>query len=204
MKRFSLLSLFFLLLSCGKGVLGPARVDGVVADATTGDPIYNATVYLFERENDFEFLGAPAPEILIDSTTTGALGRFEFAYDDRHGYAYSVFATKYNYIDKANPQSILSLGNGTDIELILDPEAFLKVRIHNIKTYDSGDYIGINGLDQDPYYGNDVDTIEIKRVAGNSTATLHVFIYNNGINDGSVEHNIYCPAFDTTYYEILY
>lgn len=204
MKRIDFLYIFLLLLSCGKGVFGPARVDGVVTDATTGDPIYNATVYLFERENDFEFLGSPAPEILIDSITTGALGRFEFAYDDRNGYAYSVFATKYNYIDKANPQGILSLGNGTDIELFLDPEAFLKVRVHNINTYGTGDYIGINGLDQDPYYGNDVDTIEIKRVNGNSTFSINVFITNNGILSSSEEYNIYCPAFDTTYYEILY
>ncbi len=204
MKRIGFLYIFLLLLSCGKGILGPARVDGVVTDATTGDPIYNATVYLFERENDFEFLGAPAPEILIDSITTGALGRFEFAYDDRHGYAYSVFATKYNYIDKANPQSILSLGNGTDIELFLDPEAFLKVRVHNINTYATGDNIDINGLDEGPYYGNYVDEIEIKRVSGNNIYSLHVFVVIDGIISSSVEHNIYCPAFDTTYYEILY
>ena len=200
MKRLFLLYLLFLLLSCGKGVFGPARVDGIEKDATTDEPIYNATVYLFERENPFEFLGTPSPEILIVSTTTGAQGRFDFTYDDRHGYAYSVFPKKYNYIEWANPESILSLGSGTDIEILLHPKAFLNIHFINIEPALSSDSFGINGSITETFYGSDIDTILTYSVVGNSYSVIHWVVgYENTISD-----TIYCPAFDTTYYEILY
>lgn len=200
MKRIGILYICLLLLSCGKGILGPARVDGVVTDATTGDPIYNAKVYLFERENPFEFLGSPSPDILIDSTTTGAQGRFEFTYDDRHGYAYSVFATKYNYIEWANPESILSLGIGTDIEILLHPKAFLNIHFINIEPALSSDIFGINGSITETFYGSDIDTTVTFIVTGNTETELHWAVGY----EATKSDTLYCPAFDTTYYELLY
>ncbi|MEZ5013837.1 MAG: hypothetical protein R2794_06055 [Chitinophagales bacterium] len=201
---FIYLAFSIVLLSCGKGIIGPARVQGLVSDATTLDPIYNAKVYLLEAKNAFDPFGPPPSWYVIDSATTGAFGKFSIQYDERDGYRYSVDAFKEHYLVAINPESILSLGSGIDVEVQLFPEAFLKVHIHNVNTYDPWDYIGINGLENGPYYGNEVDTIELKQVRGNETTTLYSFLYDDGENAGSVEHAVYCPAFDTTYFEILY
>ena len=203
MKRLLLLYLFFLLLSCGKGIFGPARVDGVVKDKTTNDLIPGATVYLLENDNSGSLLGPPGSSIIIDSTTTGAFGGFEFVYDKRNSYSYYVSGKKEHYIDNMLQVYILDLGAGNDVEVFLQPEAFLKVRVHKVNYYDEWDYIIVNDL-YATFYGNYVDTIEELTVYGNQIQHLTWFIFNDGLNTNSQGADIYCPAFDTTYYEILY
>lgn len=201
-RIFHALTLFniLLFLSCGKGVFGPARVDGIVNDATTGDPVYNAKVYLLERENSFDFFGPIPASYIIDSTTTGAQGRFEFNYEDRHGYIYAVYAVKHNYIDNYNSGDILSLGSGTDVEILLQPEAFLSVHYKNIVPALASDIFGINGDITETLYGSEIDTTLIYRVDGNTKIELHWAVGY----DMTVSDTIYCSAFEMTYFEILY
>ncbi len=48
-----------------------------------------------------------------------------------------------------------------------------------------------------------VDTTEVITVYGNKNQTITWFISTDTLSD-PIHGEIYCPAFDTTYYEILY
>lgn len=199
----SIIFLYTLFVSCGKGFLGDARVDGIVKDKTTGEAIAGATVYLLESENDY-CLFCPTATFIIDSTTSDNEGCFEFKYDDQSGFTYSVNAIKEHYIDNQLQTYINSLGSGVDVEVLLDPEAFLKVRVHNVNTYDPWDYLSFSYTNQS-FYGNEIDTILIFQTYGNLENRLVWGVVNDG--DPPVLNNyihLYCPAFDTTYFEILY
>jgi len=198
----SIIFLYALFISCGKGFLGDARVDGIVKDKTTGEAIAGATVYLLESENDY-CLFCPTATFIIDSTTSDNEGCFEFKYDDQSGFTYSVSAIKEHYIDNQLQTYINRLGSGVDVEVLLDPEAFLKVSVHNVNVYEPSDHISVSNI-YEQFYGNAVDTSITFKVYGNSITKLVWFVYEDGVTEGSQFEEIYCPSFDTTYYEILY
>lgn len=194
--------LFTIVTSCGKGIIGDARIDGIVKDSTTNEPIAGATVYLLESDGDF-CLFCPIITYIVDSTTTDDEGCFEFKYDDVDGVTYAVNAVKEQYIDNQEKTFIKELGNGIDVEVFIDPEAFLKVRVHNVNIYDPSDYVIVNDL-YATFYGNEVDTTEVIVVYGNKVQTLTWFVTNDGTVSSAIHAEVYCSSFDTTYYEILY
>ncbi|MFI5172496.1 MAG: hypothetical protein ACHQFW_08900 [Chitinophagales bacterium] len=197
-------ALFFcitcLLVSCKYDDLSSFNIEGTVKDKTTLDVVTDATVYLLESEIP-DIFGNPTPTYIVDSTTSDDSGKFEFSYGRKDGYAYEAYAIKAHYIDNS---VTISIKPGVETEVLISPEAFLKLRVHNINEYDATDHVSINGLNIGPYYGNEVDTIAIEQVYGNTITGLHVFIIIDGVYSESLDYNIYCPSFDTTYYEILY
>jgi len=195
----SIIFLYALFISCGKGFLGDARVDGIVKDKTTEEAIPGATVYLLESENDY-CLFCPTATFIIDSTTSDNEGCFEFSYDNKNSYTYSVNAVKVHYIDNQLQTYINNLGSGLDIEVLLDPEAFLSIHYKNIPPTSPSDNFDINGYITDNFNGEEVDTIVVYRTYGNILITLYWALYGEYSNSISMT----CPSFDTTYYEILY
>lgn len=195
--------LFTIVTSCGKGIIGDARIDGIVKDATTNEPIAGATVYLLASDGDF-CLFCPIITYIIDSTTTDNEGCFEFKYDNADGVTYAVNAVKEHYIDNQEKTFINELGNGIDLEVFIDPEAFLKVKVHNVNFYDPWDYLSFSNTNQS-FYGNDVDTTILFSTYGNIENRLVWGVVND---DHPPEENeniyLFCPSFDTTDYEILY
>lgn len=191
-------SLVFFLSSCFLNYTPEpyTGVSGIVRDKNTSECIANATVYLLESA---DFPGAGY--YYKDSLITDMYGNFEFEFEKIIGYGYALLANKEHYIESTG-LTFIQYGEIKDVLII--PEAFLKVRIHNVNVYDPWDHININGLDFGPFSGNDVDTIVIQKVFGNQINSLYVFLYDDGENDGSIAHHIFCPAFDTTYYELLY
>lgn len=84
-----------MFISCGKGLIGDARVDGIVKDATTDEPIAGATVYLLQNEGGGIFGGSSS--IVIDSTITQSDGTFEFKYDNDKDFSFYISAKADNY-----------------------------------------------------------------------------------------------------------
>ncbi len=205
MKRvFSIFFLFFILtnISCHKENLDLNTVDGIVKDATTGAPLEGATVYWLEHETGG--IGSSGPSLIIDSSITSDYGLFEFEWNEQDGYDYSVTAYREQYFELLPSEiGVEKVGEGVDVEIELQPEAFLKVRVHNLNTYDAWDHIDFSNAYLS-LYGNSVDTSVILTVYGNQPYHLVWFIYDDGTNNGSETADIYCPAFDTTYYELLY
>lgn len=191
--------LFTIVTSCGKGIIGDARIDGIVKDATTNEPIAGATVYLLESDGDF-CLFCPIITYIVDSTTTDNEGCFEFKYDDVDGVTYAVNAVKEQYIDNQEKTFINELGNGIDVEVFIDPEAFLSIHFKNIAPAFPSDNFDINGFVTDGFNGDSIDTIVVYRTYGNILITIYWAMYG----ESSISSSLTCPAFDTTYFEILY
>jgi len=189
--------------SCRSGIYGPTKVEGIVIDATTGDPIYDAQVYLLEAKLTGEIFGPPPAWYGIDSIQTGAFGRFEFGYDNREGYTYSVYAYKYNYFENVAPEQIIEENGHQNLEIEIFPIAYLTMRIHNINDYDEWDYLVVNDL-YESFYGNSIDTSITIDVYGNTSETITWFVNNDGVFSTAFNYEIYCPPFDTTFFEILY
>lgn len=88
----------------------------------------------------------------------------------------------------------------TEADLYLTPQAWLKVHIENIEPGESSDNIAINGFLSGSFNGSLVDTFLLGEVPGNQFIVIYwAFGYEPTQTD-----TIYCPAFDTTYYELLY
>jgi len=173
-------------------------VQGHVFDATTGQPLAGARVWLLETSNEWGIFGGGSSYWPIDSTLTDAQGAYSFTFENNSETSNAVYAIQEAYIVGNDYLGVLY--GDTEADLYLTPQAWLKVHIQSIAEYGS---ISINGLFDDPYYGN-VDTTEIISVDGNSFKQLYYFVYDGGGLLFQDQVEIYCPPFDTTYYELLY
>lgn len=203
MKTVPLFSIILYLLlvisACGKGIFGDARVDGVVNDQTTSEPISFATVYLLEFNGDGGLVGGGS-SILIDSTIAHSDGTFEFQYENDRNNSYYVSAKANNYFFNYKETLIQDLGIGTDVEVFLNPIAYLQIHYENLPPNFPSDILGINGDISDVLYGGDVDTSITYKVNGNYLNALHWAVgYDPTLTD-----SVYCISFDTTFYEITY
>ena len=171
-------------------------VSGVVRDKTTDECIPNATIYLLESDD------TPGSGYYYkDSLVTDIYGNFEFEFEKIIGYGYALLAKKEHYIEGT---ALTFVQYGEIKEVLLNPEGFLTVRLKSIGDYGPYDYVNIGVLNLYHLSGNDVDTTLSIVTYGNQTRKIYVFIYEDGINEGSIVHEVYCPAFDTTYYELYY
>ena len=202
MKKIYLLTIISLLIISCEKESGPTKINGSVKDKTTNAGIENADVGLFESDGESSWgLGG----VLIDEIYSDASGNFTFDFEARKGYSYYVQAIKDLYWNNQtdNIAFVDNTGGETDVTVFLQPKGFLEIRVHNINEYDVSDYIVVNDL-YAAFYGTSVDTTEIVTVIGNENQTITWFISIDGILSNAIHGEIYCPAFDTTYFEILY
>jgi len=194
-------SCIFISASCNKET-GPTSVNGTVKDITTNVGVSDAQVGLIETDGESGF---GLSGTLLEEKYSDATGNFTFDFNARQGYSYYVQAIKDQYWnDQSNNITFVHELGGTDeLTVYLQPEGFLNVHIKNINVYDVGDYISFSNAYQ-TFYGNDVDTTVLLLIYGNSSNHLVWFVYDDGISSGSESADVYCTAFDTTYYEILY
>ncbi len=186
--------------SCHKDP-GPFTVSGVVLDHTTNQPVDGATVYLLAHEKDGGIWGG-SPSFFIDTTMADANGKFSFAPEKNDDWGYSCMAEKDLYF---LGQEYTADGYYTlTVTAYLYPKAWLNVHVKAVNDYEFSDFIGINSLQTDPFYGGTVDTTEIISVTGNSTFQMTWFLFEAGVETYSQTDYIYCPAFDTTLHEIFY
>ncbi|MBC8047854.1 MAG: hypothetical protein H7Y00_13735 [Fimbriimonadaceae bacterium] len=192
-----LLFLIFLSASCNKNENIHNGVTGTVLDKTTNTPVADAEVGLFEKDAEiFGGLGG----VLLETKYAESDGSFHFDFTERSGYNYYVHAIKEQYFnDQSN--NITYIHNGDDDVIVyLQPQGYLNIHFKNVLPSSPSDQFGINGYVTDNFVGNDLDTNVIYTVYSNMLIELHWAVgYDETISD-----TIYCPSFDTTYFEILY
>jgi len=190
----------FISISCNKDKNIFSGVSGTVLDKTTNTPVAEAEVALFEKDAEiFGGLGG----VMLESKFADANGSFHFDFTERNGYNYYVQAIKSQYWnDQSSNITFVHYGE-EDVIVYLQPEGYLKIYINNVNIYEPSDHISVNGTIESGFYGNEVDTSVIILTLGSLTHQLSWFIYHDGSIENDVDY-IYTPAFDTTYYSILY
>lgn len=199
MKKICFIFLFPFLfaLSCDKDKNISSGVTGTVQDKTTNTPVAEAEVALFEKDDEiFGGMGG----VMLESKFADSNGCFHFGFTERSGYNYYVQAIKAQYWnDQSNNITFVNSGD-EDAVVYLQPEGYLKIHFQNILPSSSSDIFGINGYMTDVLYGDLVDTSITYTAYGNTMNELHWTVgYEPTLSD-----TIYCPSFDTTYYEIFY
>jgi len=187
----------FISISCNKDKNIFSGVSGTVLDKTTNAPVAAAEVALFEKDAEiFGGLGG----VMIESKFADANGSFHFDFTERNGYNYYVQAIKTQYWnDQSSNITFVHYGE-EDVIVYLQPEGSLEIHFENIIPSLPSDIFGINGYITDILYGESVDTTIIYIVYGNVWNELHWAVGD----DPTQSDTVYCPAFDTTYHEILY
>ncbi len=186
------------LPSCNKES-GPTTVNGIVKDVTTNVGVSNAEVGLFETDGESAFgLGG----VLMEEKYSDASGEFIFSFDAREGYQYFVQAIKDQYFNDQsnNVMFIDGAGTSSNLYVFLQPEGYLEIHYQNIPPSTPYDNFGVNGYLTDGFDGDEIDTTVLYTVYGNSQNIIYWGLYGEVANIDT----IYCVAFDTTYYELLY
>lgn len=196
-KIYFFITILAFLTACDKDKNITSGVTGTVLDKTTNLPIAEAEVALFEKDD--EIFGGLGGEML-ESKFADSNGCFHFDFTERSGYNYYVQAIKAQYWnDQSNNITFVHFGDDAAV-VYLQPEASLQIHYQNVSPSSPSDIFGINGYVSDVLYGGLIDTTIIYIVYGNTSNELHWAVgYEPTQSD-----TIYCPAFDTTYYEIFY
>lgn len=180
--------------------LNQGIVDGIVQDATTLEPIPFATVILFHGQSDGSLFGccptSPIAETIADST-----GAFHFDFEFEPGYFYTCNGAANLYYQPTLEADVdYFVLEGDNVQVLLAPMAWLKIHFTNISPASASDNFSINGFTTDGFIGENIDTLVVYSCYGNVFSLLAWALYG----DTASIDSIYCPSFDTTYYEILY
>ncbi|MBK8487248.1 MAG: hypothetical protein WAU21_01480 [Chitinophagales bacterium] len=187
-------SIVFILAACDLNYTPEpyTGVSGIVRDKTTGECIPNATIYLLESGDS-----PGAGYYYKDSLVTDVYGNFEFEFEKIIGYGYALLANKEHYIESTG-LTFIQYGEIKDV--LLSPEGYIKLHVQNILPSEPWDQLGINGPFTAHFYGNEIDSLMTFQINGNTNIVIYWGLNGVAVNTDT----IYCPAFDTTYYELLY
>jgi hypothetical protein len=182
--------------------LQSGMVDGVVRDATTFNSVPYATAFLLKGESTGSIWGC-CPTTIIDQTVADSEGVFFFNLEFEPGFFYACGAVADFYMEEDLQYNVdYFVTEGNNVEVLLNPKGFLSIHLKAEYANDPSDYITVTDLYEN-FYGA-VDTTVTLTVYGNKETHLVWWVYDDGINDGSENADIFCPAFDTTYFEIIY
>lgn len=212
MKKIYYLCFLLILLcaiSCEKPLIKTGNIYGVVKDATTGEPIANADVFLLQNEiGDGDIWSGGGPSEQIDFTTSDANGYFSFLFDYDKNYRYLCGAEKVLYFDLDQEFAVdEDATDGNNVEVLLNPVSWLRIRCVNTSPFDSNDEITLSLIldgGNPEFIGADIDTTLCCFLVNGNLENRIVWYVNKAGMDSSYFQNIYCPSFDTTYFEILY
>jgi hypothetical protein len=186
-----LLIAIFLFNSCSK--ISKTKVFGQAIDETSNIGVNNATIYLIKQDNENNIGGE-----LVSETSTDINGNFEFEFKSTSGFKYYVTAQKNQYIDDGNSRADITLKfNGKSTPIIkMKPYGYLMLHLINILPNNEVLTIGYK-----TYGGVGLDTMVLydAYIYGNRTNQIGWFVDQN-----NYQNEIYCPAFDTTVYEIKF
>lgn len=198
----ALLSLLFCftLTNCEKEDSNITILRGQITEYGSDKPIEGARVVILGGLS-----GSGGTGILegteFDTILSDATGAYRAAGEVPLDFIFTR-VEKVGYFNGTNTDGII-VGKDNYIDYILDPHAWLKVKIKNVSR---ASYLSINGYAAQggfPFYGNNVDTTILLLFPGNRTKELRWFTRKDGI-DYSFSEEIYLSSHDTVELEILY
>ena len=179
-------------------------VSGTIKAYGTEDPIPNARVYLTDCIS-LGGLGGIDCGVTKDSTLSDANGNYEFNFqaDDGHFYWINVKADGYY---KGSSTTNVQEDRTSNLDVTLDPEAWLKLHIRNDNPVDESDHIrfAVRGKPGwEVLSGSQINNIYRLPARGNRYNPIYWNITKNGI---TTEHqdSIYYIGLDTVSFDIFY
>jgi hypothetical protein len=191
-------SLFF-SCSCNKPRDGKTTVEGKVLDSTTRKPISGAKVYLLQKTSECLICGYAGGG---KSAITDSSGKYLLELEAKEGLSYAVTAEFQRYFEGAINESVIPGKKNRSVEILLRPEAYLKLLIKNTSESHS---ISLNLNWGGGIYltGTDIDTILSGIVEGNKYNSLVWWVTKDG-NQTKFSDSVFTAAFDTIFYQINY
>ncbi|MFT5261652.1 MAG: hypothetical protein ACI8YQ_000376 [Polaribacter sp.] len=200
--QFLLLCALLSLLSCDKDDPITA-ISGHVTTLGTTDPVVDAKIVLYGGVSNGNFSNPGTYVSRIDSVYTDVAGFYEFSFDASRYPVLDMVAEKESYFTKDVKQGLVSRRENV-ADIVMDPFAWLKLHVKNVMPVNVDDGISVDGswggggvLDT---WGETVDEMIIVKVIGNKE---HFVKWNVNGASNFIE-NVYCPAQDTTLFEIFY
>ena len=197
---FLLLSLFS---ACKKDPY-KYEVSGTVTEFGTNEPIAGAEVYLFDCNTDGSSTFCDTVQVLI----TDAAGRYNSPFLSQAGRFPMVSAFVPQYFPAG--QHLVREQNDNEIDFVLDPFAWLSVRVVNeapageFDRVDLGSSVSPTPGSSESLSGESVNLDYILLKTGNRELNLVWSTYNSGQLQIRGRDTISIPALDTLYYEIRY
>ncbi len=193
--------MFFALLllsACKKEEQPVPGAFGRITEFGTEIPVANARMELYRCNSDA--FGSAC--FLQDSVFTNSQGRYEISYNP-DAASYHILTP---VADKYFPglEKILNSASRIEQDFVLDPFAWLNVRIMNevpAGEFDRINYAGPGALGSpDAHIGEDINITRFSKVRGNRQTFLYWFVNNTE----SYGDTLVIPAHDTLNYEIRY
>ena len=194
----------FLFWQCKKDAsTGPINISGQVVDKNLNTPIAVAEVDLIERDGGM--FGGGSSQTL-QRLYADSNGRFTFSnITINSAKTYTVLGYKSLYFNDGNNTVDVNTNQPNNIIVAMQPMAWLKLHVKDTAPFDNHDQInfgtpgGIGGF----YVGMNIDTISLNTENGNTKIDLYYFTLKNK-DTTRFHYQIYCPAFDTTIYQLYY
>jgi hypothetical protein len=201
---FVLISFSFLMAQCRKASNNYIKVSGKVLEFGSNKPIANAKVAIYSE--DGAFLGSTWTN-LVDSTRTDANGFYSMEKSDiDKGSSFYVAAAANKYYTFDPTKYIVTGQDVTNNDIVLDPFAWIKVRVKNVNPFDDNDRIILGNVVGDItmiHNGRMVELNYVNKVFGNRDMLAGWSVRKNGVGKSYLD-TIKIAAHDTLKYEILY
>jgi hypothetical protein len=187
-------------IACRK-ITRETNVSGNVYDATSMAPLAHVKVSLMAK-NESALGGRPSA---VKDTYTDVDGGFVFNFRAEKTNDYSVEASESRY--QTTGGDVEKFKNNKNIKLIMPRSSFLKIHVKNTSPFDVNDAIGVTANYAWPppfnFFGTTVDTYVISKGVGDNNCIVSWYVSKNSTNT-NFNDTVYCPAFDTTLYNLNY
>jgi hypothetical protein len=186
------LIIFFIFNSCSK--ISKVKVSGQAIDETTNVGVAGATIYLIKQDKENNIGGE-----LVAETTTDSNGNFKFEFKSNSGYNYYATAQKNQYIDDGSSRADISIKFIGKSKPIIKMKPYGYLTLHLIKISQSYEVLHIGYKAYGGFGLLDTLVLHDTYIYGNKINNIGWFV-----NQTNYQDEIYCPAFDTTIYEIKF
>ncbi len=206
MKKYILFAFITILFSCKEESQPVPGTFGQVTEFGTEKPIANARMELYKCNSD----GFASACFLIDSVFTDSEGRYQITYDPEEANYHVLTPVAERYF--AGAEKILNSGLNIEQDFVLDPFAWLNLRVVNEAPggeFDRIDYTyqawTITGSPRESCIGSDVNKNHFELTRGANKDVLLLWeVYDSGELAGEYSETIFIAAHDTLDYEIRY
>ncbi|MFH2142419.1 MAG: hypothetical protein ABIJ97_08365 [Bacteroidota bacterium] len=193
----SIISILLISTACNKKKY-PKLIHGTVRDITTQNVVPNATIYLYDVEGGFTW-----SQSFYDSLICNKSGEFYYSLNDDINL--DILVDHPNYVK--SDWFYINEDKYEEIILAIQPIGYISFHCINIDTILGSSITITPYFDYNPNLSSyNGDTTIVGPVYGNNLNDFSYIVHGTDTHSGMSQYfiNVYCKAFDTTYYEILY